>query len=338
MKKITKIIFGVLTAAGLAVGAAFAGAGIDDAIESADAITLETLDSCHSDILNVLNKKTNYKVIEVVDVVTKKTTVKENDVEVEKGIVTVYAKTITQKGKEFISAFTFEGEAKKADKIEKEATDLFTLVQTENEIDGEVQSHIMDKLINYSSNVASFVKANVKTCTVEQVNIDTEVLSEEVVVNTETGETETQAYTGAGVLERYFDYLGQKGLHAKKEQDKFYELIEEALDQNAFETTIKIDLTTKTAHVTTTIDGLDFVLTIDVSSIITTTTVDDMKQEIKDYILKYLKASVAEVAKEISLIKSAETKNVTAKTIWSCINSNLNEDLYTTADTTDPNA
>jgi len=338
MKKITKIIFGLLTAAGIAVGAAFAGAGIDDAIESADAITLETLDSCCSDILNVLNKKTNYKAFEIVDVVTKKTTVKENDVEVEKGIVTVYAKTTTQKGKEFISAFTFEGEAKKADKIEKEATDLFALVQTESEIDGQTQTHIMDKLINYSSNVASFVKANAKTCTVEQVNIDTQVLSEEVIVNTETGETETQAYTGAGVLERYFDYLGDTD--GIKSQFKFYEEVEDILDnyENNFSTTVNIDIGSKTALVSTSVEGIEFSLTIDVSSIITTTNVDEMKKEITLFVLNFLKSNRNAASSNIALITKAETKNVTSKTIWSCINSNLNEDLYTTADTTDPNA
>ena len=302
---------GILVASTVVSGAGWAGV-----FEKAEPAQIEEIEDGYYDILHTLNRQHNHKVVDIVDVTTTTKTVTEGETEVEKGVVKVLATAETSKGKKYVGSFSFTGDKSATDSINAQSNELYSSVE-DSEITAD-SSEIIEQIINYVNSVADFVETNKNTC--EFVQEDANITALQETVTAEDGTTSTVNYSNAGLLERYYDFLGQKGISGKENQDKFYNNVKPHLASSNFTTNIKIDIDSQTAIVFTDLKNLTFRLTLDVSEAIKSTETDKINQEVTEYVLNFLKATTNEAATSLNIIKSADTIDISSNTIWTNIN------------------
>lgn len=285
-------------------------AGIFEKAETAE------IEDGYYDILHTLNQQHNHKVVDIVDVTTSTKTVTEGDAEVEKGVVKVLATAETSKGKKYVGSFSFTGDKETTESISTQSNELYSNV-ADSKID-EDNSKLIEQIITYVNSVADFVETYKDTC--EFVQEDANIVALQEVITAEDNTTSTVNYSNAGLLERYYDFLGQKGISGKEEQDKFYNNVKPHLENSNFTTSIKVDIDTQTAIIFTDLKNLTFRLTLDVSAAIKSTETDEINKEVSEYVLNFLKASTNEAYSSLSIIKSADTIDISSNTIWTSIN------------------
>lgn len=327
-----KKLIAIIAAAGIGGGtlAGFVGAGINETLNNTETANIEEIEDGYYDILHTLNRNHNNKVVDIIDVTTSSKTVKEGEADVEKGVVKVYATAVTAKGKEYVGSFTYTGDKTATDAIDMQSSAVYTKV-TVNSEDKANNEEIVKSIISYVHSVADFVEENANTCEFVQEDLNTSVLQESTTA--EDGTVVTSNYTGAGLLDRYLAFLGQKGITALKEYDKFKADIEPFLENKTFTTNIKIDIENQTAIVFTNLNNLTFRLTLDVSSAIQSTEPEKIKAEVSEYVLKFLQATPAEATNSLNIIQSAATIDISSNTIWTSINELTNASLATPENT-----
>ena len=286
-------------------------AGVFEKAETAD---VQELEDGYYDILHVLNKQHNNKVLDIIDV----TASTKNETE---GVVKVYATAITAKGKEYVGSFSFTGEIEDSKIISDYSNEIHNQV-SEN---AESNDELVQTIIDYVNAVADFVEVNQKTCEFVQEDLSTNVLQE--VKTSQDGTTSTSNYSEAGVINRYYEYLGQKGISAKEEQDALYENTKQNLSNQNFITSFKVNLEDQTAFVITNVKNLTLRLTIDISSLINSTSTEEIDAQVADFILKFLKANTIEARDSLDLILKAETIDISSSTVWTTINDLTNASL-----------
>ena len=339
MNKKTAAAFALATTIGFA-GFSFASCKDkkDNATEDLTVKYTQELEEHYGDILLKLNKISTYKVTDIhyVDAETVKNAEKET------GAVKVYAKAaINSKGKTADFKFTFTGDAEQAKEIATEADNIFNKYY---ESENQVTTEVMEMTVDYVADISGYVAANIKNCEIVQESVETVYLKD--------GEAN---YTGYGVLNRYFDYLGEDSLLGVFESMNLIEIIADKLSPKAEDTEEKKEVTSEAfaqllkgygftteikseiveeakadseeketkyyATLTTAVNGLSFVIKVDFTEDIEAIETEAILAEIKAKALEFLKAKKVVVEK----IKSVEMVNVTAKTVWTGINSYAEE-------------
>ena len=322
----------------------------DKTAEDETAKYTRELEGHYGDILLQLNKISDYKITEI-HYVDAETVQGEKEV----GKVKVYAKaTINSKGKTADYSFTFTGDAKKAEEIKTTADSIFNTYYEEN---NKVTTEIMEMAVDYVAEISDYVAEYKKDCEVTKESVATVYLQD--------GEVE---YDGYGVLNRYFDYLGEQGFLGVFESMNLIEIIAdkiapkteetssettekvtneqfaELLKKYNFRTEIKAEIIENKnaeteeveleyrATLTTTINGLSFVVELDLTDEIEATETNEIIAEINAKALAFLKENKVDVSK----IKSVKMVNVTAKTVWVGINNSAEEAKLTNGQETAP--
>ena len=334
MNKKTAAAFALATTIGFA---GFSFASCKDNKDAAEDLTVkytQELEEHYGDILLKLNKISSYKVTDIHYVDAE--TVKDAE-QKETGAIKVYAKAaINSKGKTADFKFTFTGDVEQAKEIATEADDIFNKYY---ESENQVTTEVMEMTVDYVADISGYVAANIKNCEIVQESVETVYLKD--------GEAN---YTGYGVLNRYFDYLGEDSLLGVFESMNLIEIITDKLSPKteetkektevtsdafaqllkgyAFKTEIKSEIVEEAkaeseeketkyyATLTTSVNGLSLVIKVDFTEDIEAIETEAILEEIKTKALEFLKAKKVVVEK----IKSVEMVNVTSKTVWSGIN------------------